>query len=138
MLSACRADAPSVTWLTLDFPHGGLRLVVQRDNETRWFYAALPTHRAVRDGTFDIDDLYQQLEPRLHEVVPTEDQPNPDQPYGMVTLAFGENSQQDYLIYDEAFALELFKTACANLVDQVDFGTEIFIAECTNISTTPR
>lgn len=137
MLSGCNTDVRSVTRIILDFPHGALRLHVQRDGDIRLFYGALPTYRAVKNGTFDIDDLFQQLQTRLHDVVPAEDRPI-GQPYGMATLEFSDGSKRDYLIYDEAFTEELFKAACANMVDDEDLGGEIFTAECANLGgTTP-
>jgi hypothetical protein len=132
MLSACNTDQNPVTRISLDFPHGGLRLLVQRDGDTRLFYGALPHSRIVKSGTFDVDELFQQLQPQLHDNSPGENPPS-GQPFGIATLEFADGTEQDYLIYDEAFAEALFKTACANIVDEEDAGKEIFTAQCANL-----
>jgi hypothetical protein len=137
ILSGCNTDENSVELISLDFPHGGLRLLVQRDRDARLFYAALPTARIVRQGTFDIDELYQQLQPRLHENMPAENRPI-EQPYGVANLEFADGSERNYLIYDEAFAEALLKSACANIVGVEDTGKEIFTAQCEKLGdTTP-
>jgi hypothetical protein len=138
MLSGCNTDVRSVTWMTLDFPHGALRLVIQRDSDIRLFYGALPAYQAVKNGTFDIDEVFHQLQTRLHDVVPAENRPI-GQPYGMATLEFSDGSKQDYLIYDGVFAEELFKVACANIVvEDEDFAGKILATECANLGgTTP-
>ena len=132
LLSACDSDPASVTGIVVDFPHGALRLLVRRDGETRLFYGALPTHRAVQSNTFNIDDLFQQLQPRLQDNVPAENRPL-GQPYGMATIGFSDGSEQDYLIYDETFAVELLKAACARSVEAEDVGAEIVTAECARL-----
>lgn len=132
--SACNTDSSSVTTIIVDFPHGELRLFVGRDDETQLFYGALPTHRTVQDNTFNIDDLFQQLQPRLRDNVLAENHPL-GRPYGMATIEFSDGSEQDYLIYDETFAIELLQTACANLVEDEESGAEIVTAACANIGS---
>jgi hypothetical protein len=132
MVSACNTADPLVTRIIVDFPRGALRLLVQRDGDSRLFYGALPTYRAIQNSPFNIDDLFDQLRPRLHDVLPAEDRPL-GQPYGMATIEVSDGSKQDYLIYDEMFALELFKTACTNLAQEEDVGEEIFSAECAKL-----
>lgn len=134
ILSACETDTTLMTRIIVDFPHGALRLLVQRDGETRLFYGALPNHRTVQSNTFNIDDLFQQLQPRLHDNVPAENRPL-GQPYGMATIEFSDGSEQDYLIYDKPFAVELFQAACANLAEDEEFGAEIVTAECVKIGS---
>ena len=134
LVSACDTETASVIGIIVDFPHGALRLLVWRDGETRLFYGALPTHRTVQSNTFNIDDLFQQLQPRLHDNVPAENRPL-GQPYGMATIEFSDGSEQDYLIYDETFAVELFQVACANLVENEEFGSEIVTAVCAKIGS---
>jgi hypothetical protein len=125
-----------VTGIIVDFPHGELRLLVRREGKTRLFYGALPRHRTVQSNIFNIEDLFQQLQPRLHDNVPAENRPL-GQPYGMATIEFSNGSEQDYLIYDETFAVELFQVACANLVEDEEFGSEIVIAVCAKIGSAP-
>jgi hypothetical protein len=132
IFSACNTDAPLVTAITIDFPHGALRLIVQRDDETSLLYGALPTYRTVHSTTFNIDDLFQQLQPRLHDNVPAENRPI-GEPYGMVIIDFSDDSEQDFLIYDETFAVGLFRAACANLVQEEKFNAEIITAECIKL-----
>ena len=132
VLSACNTDPPLVTWISIDFPHGALRLLVQREGDARLFYGALPTSRVIQKSPGNIDDLFQQLQPRLHDVVPAENRPI-GQPYGMVTIEFSDGNQRDYLIYDETFAVDLFKAACANSVEAEDVGAEIVTAECARL-----
>lgn len=134
MLSACNTDTTLVTRIIVDFPHGALRLLVERDGDTRLFYGELPTSRAVQSSAFNIDDLFQQLQSRLHDNVPAENRPV-GQPYGMATIEFSDGSKHDYLIYDETFAVELFQTACANLAEDEEFGGEIVTAECAKIGS---
>jgi len=131
MLGAC-TDTHLVTQIIVDFPHGELRLLVQRDDDARLFYAALPNSRVIQNSPFDIDDLFQELQPRLHDVVPAENR-SIEQPYGMATIECSDGSKQDYLIYDEIFAVELFKTACANIVEDEESGGEIIAAQCANL-----
>lgn len=133
IVSACDTNSASVTGIIVDFPHGALRLLVQRDGDTRLYYGAHFTHRVVQSSAFNIDDLFQQLQPRLHDNVPAENRPIIGQPYGMATIEFSDGSEQDYLIYDESFALELFQAACANLVEDAEFDSEIVAAECAKI-----
>jgi len=136
MISGCNTGTNPVTSIILDFPHGGLRLLVQRDGDIRLYYGALPTSQAVKNGIFDIDELFQQLQLRLHEVVPAEARPL-GQPYGMATLEFSDGSERDYLIYDQAFAKELFKAACANSLEVEDSARKLFTAQCNDLNTTP-
>jgi hypothetical protein len=135
IVSACDTEPSLVTAIIVDFPHGALRLLVQRDGETRLFYGALPADRAVKSNTFNIDDLFGQLQPRLHDNVSAENRPI-GQPYGMATIEFSDGSEQDYLIYDEKFAVELFQAACANLVEE-EPGAEIITAECARTGSPP-
>lgn len=59
------------------------------------------------------------------------------EPYGMATIEFSDGSEQDYLIYDETFAVELFQVACANLLEDEEFGAQIVTAECARLGGTP-
>ena len=133
-ISACNTDTSVVTRIIVDFPHGALRLHVQRDGDTHLFYGASPTNRPVQRNTFDIDDLFQQLQSRLHDNVPAENRPI-GQPYGMVTIEFSDSSKRDYLIYDENFAVRLIKIACANLAHDEEFSGEIVNAACAKVGS---
>lgn len=136
VLSACDTNTTFVAGISVDFPHGELRLLVQRDNETRLFYGAHPAHRVVQSNIFNIDDLFQQLQPRLHENVAAENRRS-DLPYGMAIVEFSDGSEQDYLIYDKRFVIELFQTACANLLEEDESGAEIVTAECAKLGSAP-
>jgi len=116
LLVGCNTVSSAVTSVSLDFPHGETRLLVQRDGDTRLYYGELPAYKVVKNSTFDIDELFNQLQTRIHKVVPAEERPT-GQPYGMVTFGFYDGSARDYLIYDKSFAEDLFTTAQANLID---------------------
>lgn len=130
--AGCTSAASLVTQISLDFPSGGLRLLVQRDGDARLFYAALPFGQALAGDSFAIDDLYAQLGPRLHTVEPTDSLPAV-QPYGTVTLAFSNGRTQEYLIVDQAFAEDLLRSACEHRVDADDGGRTIIAAECATL-----
>jgi hypothetical protein len=108
--------AQRVRQISLDFPHGELRLLVDRDGPSQLFYAAAPFGREVAAGTFNIDALRRQLTSRLQPVSAAETRP-PGQVFGTVTLGFGRGRNEEYLIVDRAFAEGLLTRACANLVD---------------------
>jgi hypothetical protein len=123
------AQAPSaVRQISLDFPHGELRLLVDRDGPSQLFYAAAPFGREVAAGTFDIDTLRGQLASRLQPVSPAETRP-PGQVFGTVTLGFGSGHNEQYLIVDRAFAERLLTRACAHLVDPASPG-ELVASVC--------
>jgi hypothetical protein len=113
LVSACLPETRSVTSISLDFPHGETRLLIRRDDDALLFYGALPTSRAIKDGTFDIDQIYGQLKSRLYEVAPAEARPL-GRPYGMAMIGFSDGSSRDYLVYDGEFAEGLFVAACRN------------------------
>lgn len=129
VLAGCSTRAKSVASISLDFPHGALRLLVQRDSDTRLFYGALPTSRVIPSDTFDIEELFTQLQSRLYEVVPAEER-TLGQPYGMATIDFSDGSSDDYLLYDGDYAGELFKRACQHGVDEVSSSEALFEREC--------
>jgi hypothetical protein len=105
--------------ISLDYPNGETRLIVQRDGQAFLAYGALPQLRKVKKGTFDIDDLYAQVKERLHDNLPREQWPNPRSRFGMVQVFWKTGMQKEYLIFDEeAFATELFDKARKNLIDQ--------------------
>lgn len=110
------AGAESIESISLDFPHGETRLLVQRDGEAFLFYGALPAHQKIAKGTFDIDELYKELQSRWHENVPRESWPDPKSKAGMVTIRFQDKSQKDYLIFDEDLAKIIFEKAKENIV----------------------
>jgi hypothetical protein len=129
IINGCSTRARSVTSISLDFPHGGLRLLVQRDDEARLFYGALPASRSIPESTFDIDEIFDQLQPRLHKVVPAENRPL-GQDYGIASIRFNDGSSKDYLIYDENYATDLFKKACQHSAAEENSSSSIFEREC--------
>ena len=81
------------------------------------FYGALPEHQKVKNGTFDIDELYEQLKTRLHDNAPREEWSKPQSKAGMVTINVAGKAEKDYLIFDEEeFAEHLFNKARKNIV----------------------
>lgn len=113
----CNAETRSMESISIDFPHGETRLLVRRNGDAFLFYGAVPQSQKVKNGVFDIDELYKQLRTRLHNKVPREKWPNPDSRAGMVTVQFDSTAKKDYLIFDEAeFTERLFKKAKQNIV----------------------
>ncbi|MBN1259232.1 MAG: hypothetical protein JXB35_00995 [Anaerolineae bacterium] len=132
VLSGCIPRAGQVTSISLDFPHGEARVLIHRDRGAHLFYAALPTSQPIREGVFDIDAVYEQLQPRLHPVVPSEAQP-PGQPYGMAMLGFPNGDDRSYLIYDEDYAMALLARACDNRIEDGEADTAVLDAVCVDI-----
>jgi len=134
ILSGCITYDRPVALIELAFPPGGLWLLIRRDGDTSLSYGELPAYQVVKNGTFDIDEVFKKLETRLYDVVPTG-----NQPYGLVFLRFSDGSREDYLIYDRAFAKELFKVACANIVSKDEYpAVKLITDECAKLSgTTP-
>jgi hypothetical protein len=112
----CAEGFGYVTSISIDFPHGETRLLIQRDGEALLFYGALPQHRIVKKGTFDVDEVYSRLQSRLHENVPREDWPDPKSKAGMVTISFADKTKKDYLIFDGEYARLLFDEAESNVI----------------------
>jgi hypothetical protein len=115
LASGCSARADKVTNISIDFPHGETRLLVKREGRAYLFYGALPQRQEIEPNTFDIDDLFNELQERLNPVLPAENRPL-GEPYGMVQIRFQDGSEKDYLIYDGDFAEKLFERARANVV----------------------
>ena len=115
--AGCNDNISSIESISIDFPHGETRLLVQKNGDAFLFYGALPQSQKIKNSVFDIDELYTQLQPRLHDNVPREKWPNPTSKSGMVTITFDNNEQRDYLIFDEEeFADRLFNKAKNNIV----------------------
>jgi hypothetical protein len=115
----CLESSDSIESISMDFPHGETRLLVQRDGEAFLFYGALPSHQKIGKGTFDLDKLYKQLKSHLHENVPREKWPNPKSKAGMVTIRFQNKSQKDYLIFDEDLAKLILDKARQNIAGRM-------------------
>ncbi len=118
--TGCNEKTSSIKSISIDFPHGETRLLVRRNGEAFLLYGALPQHQKVKNSTFDVDELYKQLQTRLHDNVPREKWPNPKSKAGMVTINFDNKVEKVYLIFDEAeFAERLFNKAKKNIVGQI-------------------
>ncbi len=118
--AGCNDNISSIESISIDFPHGETRLLVRRNGEALLFYGALPQHQTIRNGTFDIDELCKQLQPRLHENAPREERPNPASEYGMVQIRLKDKSEKTYLIFsEEDFAEQLFSKAKRNIIGQM-------------------
>ena len=116
----CLHRASSIERISMSFPLGETRLLVQRDGDAFLFYGALPQHEKIKNGTFNIDELYKQLRGRLHDNEPREDWPNPKSSAGMVTIIFTNKTKKSYLIFDEEeFANMLFDKARKNVIDHL-------------------
>ena len=115
----CNESSESIESISMDFPHGETRLLVQRDGEAFLFYGALPSYQKIKKGTFDLDQLYKQLQVHLHENGPRENWPDPKAKAGMVTIRFKNKSQKDYLIFDEDLAKSIFDKARQNAAGRI-------------------
>ncbi|MFW2373290.1 MAG: hypothetical protein ACN4GM_09220 [Gammaproteobacteria bacterium] len=129
VLAGCTTKANRIS---LDFPQGELRLLVQRIGDTLLFYGALPKPQAIPSGIFDIDELFTQLQTRLHEVVSTEKRPL-GQPYAAVTIWLNDGGSRAYILYDGDYAGEIFKQACQHRVREVASSAAIFEKACAAI-----
>jgi hypothetical protein len=117
IITGCNKNDNSIERIIMDYPHGESRLLVERDGETLLFYGAGSSIKKVKDGTINIDELYKQLQERLHENIPRENWPDPASTAGMVTIQYKDNTEQDYLIFDEEeFAEGLFSKVRENVV----------------------
>ena len=120
VVTGCKEETGSIESISIDFPHGETRLLVQRNGDAFLFYGALPQHQRIKNGTFDIDELYKQLQGRLHDNVPREKWPNTRSRAGMVQIRFQGKYKRDYLIFDEeVFTDRLFSKARKNIVLQI-------------------
>jgi hypothetical protein len=129
------AQAPSpVRRISLDFPHGELRLLVDRDGPSQLFYAAAPFGREVVAGTFDIDTLRGPLTSRLLPVTAAETHPV-GQLFGTVSLWFAPGKTDEYLIADQAFAEGLLQRACANLTPDTASSGALVASACARLRT---
>ena len=117
-LTACSDNGRSIEMIIMDYPHGETGLYVERNGRTRLSYGPNPQFQAVKTGTFKIDDLYQQLLPRLHDNVPREEWPDQKSVAGMVTIIYQDETKKDYLIFDATeFAKDIFNKARKNRLD---------------------
>lgn len=111
----CSEKIGSIQSISIDYPHGETRLVVQKNGEALLYYGALPRHQKIKNGSFDVDALYKQLRPMLHSNVPREEWPDPKSVAGMVIIRHDNNIQSEHLVFDaEEFTERLFNEARNN------------------------
>lgn len=116
----CLQRSSSIERISISFPLGETRLLVQRNGDAFLFYGALPQHEKINNGTFNIDELYKQLRDRLHDNEPREDWINPKSEAGIVTIIFTNKTKKSYLIFDEKdFANMIFDKARKNITDHL-------------------
>lgn len=131
LLLGCSPKSGSVTTISLDYPHGGLRLLIRRDGETQLFYGALPESQRIAEDLFDIDLLFEQLQSRI-EREPSSGGVLESLSYGMVTYGYRDGSSEDFFISDGDYARQLFTTACENRVLSGDSYEEFFERLCVD------
>jgi hypothetical protein len=114
--AGCSQKSGAIESILISYPMGETALLVQNSGESSLFYGALPQYQKIKQGTFDVDGLYHQLETRLHDNVPREKWPDPKSESGMVNILFQDGTKKAYLIFDEqAFAEQLFSKARENI-----------------------
>ena len=116
--NGCSKRAEMPTTISMDFPHGETRLLVKEDGTAFLFYAALPQHEVVRPNTFELDQLFNELQDKIDPNAPMEERPV-HEAYGMVTFRFSDGREDVCLIYDGAFAEAYFEIARANIVGSI-------------------
>ena len=120
LITGCLQKSSLIERISIAYPYGESRLLVQRNGDAFLFYGALPQHEKIRNGTFDIDELYRQLKGHLHDNVPREDWPDPESIAGMVTITFTDETMISYLIFDEKkFATIIFDKARKNITEHL-------------------
>jgi hypothetical protein len=114
--AGCSQKVGAIESILISYPMGETTLLVQNSGESSLFYGALPQYQKIKQGTFDVDGLYHQLETRLHDNVPREKWPDSDSEAGMVNILFQDGTKKAYLIFDEqALAEQLFSKARENI-----------------------
>ena len=105
--------------LTIDYPHGEDRLMLRADGEAVLYYGALPQSQTVENGIFDLEQILEQLKPKLCPNTPREEWDNPNSTAGMVTIRYaGSRSEDVFLIFDQSrFAERLFSKAKRHVVE---------------------
>ncbi len=124
MLGPCldggTAARAAMTGIIIDYPHGATSLRVCYNGEAYLFYGALPRYQRVRNHTFDMAELYRQVQDKLYDNAPRQTWPQPKATAGMVTINFDDKPSESYLIFDqEEFAEALFTKARENIVDHI-------------------
>lgn len=117
--TGCKDSVNNVEFISIDFPHGETRLHVWKDGRAALYYGARPQRETIEVGTFDIKQLYEQIQPRLYPSIPRENWPNPNSIAGMVQIRVKGKGEKVYLIFDEhQFSENLFKKARSNIVER--------------------
>lgn len=75
---SCNKVESKIQIISIDFPHGENRLIVHKNGEAFLYYEALPEGKIIRKDTFNVDTLYNQLQPKLQKNNPREDWPKPN------------------------------------------------------------
>ena len=114
--AGCTQKAGAIESILISYPIGETTLLVQSNGESSLFYGALPQYQKIKQGIFNIDELYNQSKTRLHDNVPREEWPDPKSEAGMVNILFQDGTKKEYLIFDEqAFTEQLFSKARENI-----------------------
>ena len=115
--AGCNETEKEIEFISISFPQGGTDLRVWKDGRASLFYGALPQNETIKNGTFNIKQLYDQIRPRLHPNLPREEWPDPKAKCGMVLVKIKGKEEESYLIYDEQeFTDALFDRARSNIV----------------------
>jgi len=98
--------------VSVDMPHGGIRLDVDRDGTARLTYGALPEFCKVRDAVFSFEDIRAGLEKRIAGQADPESQ-------GMQCTAhffYGPGEYTQHYVTDQEYVYGLIARAMDNRV----------------------
>ena len=117
-LVGCQVNSSSIKGINIMYPAGEEYLTIGSDGNATMGYGAGVNIRTIQKNTFDIELIYKQIKPSLVPNDITTDKFPPHSNYGHVGIYFNDNSEKDYLIFNEdSFAKKLFYKAKKNVVE---------------------
>jgi hypothetical protein len=133
MIPACSAGRQGLSGIMLvGSESGGLRVLVRRDESALLFYGAL-MGLDVREGTFDIDEIYNGLRGRLvYRHTYLEDASGLI--YSEVLFDFEDGSREEFYMSDQAFVGQVLITACENLESEWHSAGDVYDRACEELT----
>lgn len=98
-LGCIKSENPIQTF-SVDFPDEENRVTVHKNGEVFLHYGALPQGKIINTGTFNVEMLHNQLQPKFFKNVSREDWLNPKATQGMVKLFF-QNKKEKTTFFNE-------------------------------------